>query len=154
MVRRAHLLPLLPLVTFNQLERMIETILLYKHESVRCERQENEETPPRQGIRGGLSISLQVHITSASKAISCSLNTNCTNRLLSRPAMGCGETHTDSNTHMLRSFIEVKVIICTDEVLLLNVPLSFGIVNNTVWLYFVLQPVSNHCVCYLQCLRV
>lgn len=80
MVRRAHLLPLLPLVTFKQLERMIETILLYKHESKRCKRQENEETPPHRGIGGGLSISLQVHITSASKAITYSLNTNCDQR--------------------------------------------------------------------------
>lgn len=49
MARGAHLLPLLPLVTFEQLERMIETILLYKHESERCERKENQETPPRRG---------------------------------------------------------------------------------------------------------
>lgn len=34
------------------------------------------------GIQGGLSISLQVHITSASKAIGYSLNTNCTDRPL------------------------------------------------------------------------
>lgn len=81
MVRRAHLLPLLPLVTFNQMERMIETILLYKHESKRCKRQENEETPPHRGIQGGPSISSQVHITSGFKAISYFLNTNCSNRL-------------------------------------------------------------------------
>lgn len=47
--RRAHLLPLLPLVTFNQLQRMIETTLLYKHESERGKRQENEETSARPG---------------------------------------------------------------------------------------------------------
>lgn len=61
--------------------------------------------------------------------------------------MGCGETntyrlkrthrleHTDTNAHMLRLFIEVKVIICTDQVLLLNVPLSFGITILSVFCF-------------------
>lgn len=61
---------------------MIEIILLYKHESKRCKRQENEETSPHRGIQGGPSISLQVHITFPSKAITYSLNTNGTSRPL------------------------------------------------------------------------
>lgn len=68
MARRAHLLPPVPRVTFNQLERMIETMLLYKHESKRCRMFKNEGNPAHRGIHRGPPISLHVRITSATKS--------------------------------------------------------------------------------------